>query len=36
VFAQPAQRQRRRQRQAQRIQAAELRQQARKAEKGKS
>lgn len=36
VFAQPAQRQRRRQRQAQRIHAAELRQQARKAEKGKS
>lgn len=36
VFAQPAQRQCRRQRQAQRIQAAELRQQARKAEKGKS
>lgn len=36
VFAQPAQRQRRRQRQEQRIQAAELRQQARKAEKGKS
>lgn len=36
VFAQPAQRERRRQRQAQRIHAAELRQQARKAEKGKS
>lgn len=36
VFAQPAQREGRRQRQAQRIQAAELRQQARKAEKGKS
>lgn len=36
VFAQPAQRKRRRQRQAQRIQAAELRQQARKAEQGKS